>query len=156
MGTNVHPCAPASTMCDVVPVPNEETDRSLWWDSVSVDLINSRAYIGDGLKADYWHSVVCGTHPLLGIFFCHPKDEYDKKERFMTLVIVLSIIIVISANRQVETCCNLARCSAECTPYIAQSCMVEYDEEGKDCDQCGKFRCESMTSPEKCEQAVRD
>jgi len=150
------PAAAASIMCDVVPVPNEETDHSLWWDSVNVDLIKNRAYIGDGLKADYWHHVVCGKHPLFGIFFCHPKDEFDKKERFMTLVVVLSIAILVSANQHQETCCSLARCSADCTPDIAQSCNIPQDRQGKDCNQCGKFRCESTTSPEKCEQTVRD
>ena len=78
-----------------------------WKYSLDKDLLNGRAFIGDGFWTDYYHQAVCGAHPFFGICLSHPRECTEertapKMERLVILIIVLSIVTWWSSIQQGE------------------------------------------------------
>lgn len=60
---------------------------------LQADLMRGRCYWSGTFYRDYsFH--VANSHPLLSCMLCHPKHPYSKVERFVVLLIVLSLSIL--------------------------------------------------------------
>lgn len=63
--------------------------------TLKTELANSYYWSGVCL-IDYFF-FICQWHPLVGVFLCHPNHPWSKKERFLMILISLSITMVPSA-----------------------------------------------------------
>lgn len=61
------------------------------------ELMKPKKYISKvGFCQDYWF-FIANSHPLLGIFLCHPYHPWSKGERFIMLVVATALTLVPSA-----------------------------------------------------------
>jgi len=125
-------------------------NRGLWGDSNYRDLLTNRAYIGDGFKTDYMHHVMCSAHPLTSVLCVHPKDEFSRKERFMTLVVVLGFATLMTAQTKTASCADVDKC---CCP-IGDEWKDPRNGNTQKCGTVQQDNSKVYSGPKECSPAV--